>query len=528
MLEAVRGAGADNLRPLVLLAIAIAILTLGARQAQAAEPSCEARQMNIVAHQDDDLLFQSPDLLEAVADGDCVRTVYVTAGDAGLGEAYWREREAGSRAGYAEMAESADLWTTSEPTVAGHPLHLQTLVGVPRISQVYLRLPNGGPAGAGYAATGFQSLPKLWRSQHPEPAGLEPISSITAVDDSTTYTYEGLLSTLEALIEEFQPDVIAIQNSTVEFGSGDHFDHIVVARLAQVAAASYGAEHLLTAYQDYETASRSANVFEPQLAAKLNAYFAYAVHDSNEACSSQVSCEEPPYATSYWAWLHRQYVAAQSSVPGADPGAAQSVASGAQVTLDGSGSSDPLGHALSYEWQQLSGPAVTLSDPTAVKPTFTAPTGPATLVFSLRVTSPEASSVPVPVSVTVAAVPAEPIPPPPPPPPAEPPEPAERPEIRPTTVELVAGRPSRQVISVAGTPWPEVSATARLPAGVTYRVRRDGQVVIRSTGGAISAGFYRAHVVASNSAGTTHSPVLVIVRPDPRAPVRVDLAVPAA
>ena len=39
--------------------------------------------MQIVAHPDDDLLFQSPDLLHDVVGGKCVRTVFVTAGERG-------------------------------------------------------------------------------------------------------------------------------------------------------------------------------------------------------------------------------------------------------------------------------------------------------------------------------------------------------------------------------------------------------------------------------------------------------------
>ena len=39
--------------------------------------------MQIVAHEDDDLLFMNPDLEHAIDAGSCVRTIYVTAGDAG-------------------------------------------------------------------------------------------------------------------------------------------------------------------------------------------------------------------------------------------------------------------------------------------------------------------------------------------------------------------------------------------------------------------------------------------------------------
>ena len=404
MLDVLRPGGYDiRLVLLVLPQLVLAALLLPVSAARAAEPSCPERAMNIVAHEDDDVIFQSPALLEHVAAGDCVRTIYVTAGDAGLGEAYWREREQGPRAAYAEMAGVSDTWTSSTPTVAGHTIHLATLTAHPQVSQVNLRLPDGGgSAGTGYAATGWQSVPRLWRSHNPQPESLGPVSSISALDGTATYTYEGLLGTLEALIEEFEPDVISTQNFSAEFGAGDHADHIAVARFAHLADGAYEGEHVLRSYMDYESKYHPVNISEPQLAKKRAAYYAYAAHDSAEACASQAACEEPLFAD-YWAWLKRQYVVSQSAVPGADAGPAQSVASGAGVTLNGSGSSDPLGHSLSYQWTQTSGPTVTLSNSHAAKPTFTAPTGPATLTFSLVVSNGEASSEADSMTVTVAA-----------------------------------------------------------------------------------------------------------------------------
>jgi phage tail protein X len=75
--------------------------------------------------------------------------------------------------------------------------------------------------------------------------------------------------------------------------------------------------------------------------------------------------------------------------PTADAGSAQSVNQGDTVTLDGSLSDDPEGEIAAYLWKQIAGPAVTLSDPAAVQPTFTAPSvglAGGSLTFQLTVT----------------------------------------------------------------------------------------------------------------------------------------------
>jgi hypothetical protein len=75
--------------------------------------------------------------------------------------------------------------------------------------------------------------------------------------------------------------------------------------------------------------------------------------------------------------------------PTADAGADQDVNEGDTVMLDGFNSTDPDDGIDSYLWQQVGVPNVTLSDATAVRPTFTAPvvgTGGASLVFTLTVT----------------------------------------------------------------------------------------------------------------------------------------------
>jgi hypothetical protein len=78
------------------------------------------------------------------------------------------------------------------------------------------------------------------------------------------------------------------------------------------------------------------------------------------------------------AWMHVDDVSLVKRLPGvnnppvANAGESQSTRGGELVTLDGSGSSDPDGDELTYQWISTF-PGIVLSDPTAVDPTFTAP-----------------------------------------------------------------------------------------------------------------------------------------------------------
>ncbi len=78
--------------------------------------------------------------------------------------------------------------------------------------------------------------------------------------------------------------------------------------------------------------------------------------------------------------------AGDNDAPTADAGADQTVDEGDTVTLDGSGSSDPEGADLDYDWDAPAG--ITLSDATTQSPSFAAPTqllSDASLTFTLTV-----------------------------------------------------------------------------------------------------------------------------------------------
>ena len=81
----------------------------------------------------------------------------------------------------------------------------------------------------------------------------------------------------------------------------------------------------------------------------------------------------------------------------------------AEVFLDGRASSDPNGNAISFEWEQLSGPVVTVQDSSATVASFTAPqvNEVTVLVFRLKVgdgvaeTQDQVSITVIPVVITV-------------------------------------------------------------------------------------------------------------------------------
>ena len=81
-----------------------------------------------------------------------------------------------------------------------------------------------------------------------------------------------------------------------------------------------------------------------------------------------------------------EYIAANQA-PVANAGQNRTVTEGTLVVVDGSSSHDPDDDALLYEWSQISGPAVILSNPLTNTSTFTAPqvAAPTDLIFQLTV-----------------------------------------------------------------------------------------------------------------------------------------------
>ena len=88
--------------------------------------------------------------------------------------------------------------------------------------------------------------------------------------------------------------------------------------------------------------------------------------------------------------------------PVANAGPNQTLPAAATVTLDGSASYDPQGNKITYQWQQIAGPTVTLSAPNNVTTTFAAAAG-QSYVFQLTVRDSLGLQSSADVTITVAA-----------------------------------------------------------------------------------------------------------------------------
>jgi LmbE family N-acetylglucosaminyl deacetylase len=260
--------------------------------------------MTIVAHEDDDLLFTNPDLVHDIQAGKCVRTVYITAGDAGHDSFYWLGREQGSQAAYSTMFGEKNVWVQRIVELSPHNfIVVDSPLGNPRVSLVFMHLPDGGLKGDGFAAVGNQSLAKLDAGR---------ISSITSVDRQSTYTTEELQTTLAQLMEYFQPAEIHTQANYPGHRFVDHSDHMAVGRFVQRAYDQYEDQHFarkimvpIKFYLGYPGHELGGNVYGADLEAKKAAFLAYAGFDGG-VCHSGYSCLNDP---AYGAYLVRQYQA---------------------------------------------------------------------------------------------------------------------------------------------------------------------------------------------------------------------------
>ncbi len=243
----------------------------------------KGRVLNVVAHEDDDLLFMNPDVQRDIDAYRCSLTVFMTAGDAGAGESYWRERENGPRAAYALMADSEDRWDAKTVTFGNYDIAYETLHDRPDVALAFVRGPDGG--GGGFEVNHGESLIELYEGK---------LSQIHSVDGRNTYTKAGLTDMLADIMETFQPDTIHTLDYSNKNIGADHSDHRTSAYLTFDAHRRYRTPHTIGAYMAYGVDSLPTNVFYTVADRKLDVFMAYAEHDS-KVCQTTGACRNGAY-----------------------------------------------------------------------------------------------------------------------------------------------------------------------------------------------------------------------------------------
>lgn len=257
--------------------------------------------MSIVAHIDDDLLFQNPDIINAIEAGGGHTTVYLTAGDAGRDMSYVEAREAGAKAAYTEMT-GYDDWVdeTVQLTNGTTEFSVQTsyLASQPDIRLYFLRLPDGNLDGSGFPSNDHESVEELWEGS---------IQTVTTTDGANTYTADDVSGLLLGLMEIHQPDALLLHDLDPDRMDTDHSDHFYTAQFSFEAHQYYDNEHELNSYIGYSTSEMPANLDDEDAEASRDAFYAY-VHGSGTLTQTFDQNGDPVLGGPFDAWPDRQYL----------------------------------------------------------------------------------------------------------------------------------------------------------------------------------------------------------------------------
>lgn len=375
-----------------------------------AASSARADILVVAPHPDDDVIMASGVIYRALQNGEAVKVVFMTNGDFGS-----------IQVGYNRLAEAVTA---------------QNQLGMDENDLLFLGYPDGGldairtsypSAGDQYVSVHGQSVTYgnrgLGRSDyHSHRFGAPAV-----------YNGANIALDLKTIISEFLPEHIF---TTSEFDvTSDHTATYRFVRMALAQLATENPGYTPTVHKTIVWAHNSGawpNAYEP------TAYFSDAIDlagipllwSERESLDVPVEMQSTHYAGNpkYLAadahysqngassflgrWIHKDEVFWVEPAGGANrppvvaAGFDQTVAEGATVQLDGTGAFDKDGQPLTYEWRQVEGIPVALSDIHGATPIFTAPTGLARdelLSFELRVSDGAYRSYADAVNVTVLA-----------------------------------------------------------------------------------------------------------------------------
>jgi len=270
------------------------------------------RDLAVVAHMDDDLLFMNPDIADTLDAGGCLQVVYLTASDRGEGAPYMLGRERGIRAAYARAAGVRDAWREDVLTLDGRRLARYTLEDRPAIRLVQMRIKDP------WLGKGWGSLTPLSQAESVPGAEAESIGPLVE-----RYVRSGLVTVLAALIRDYAPTSVRYMDATIatpyaelcwRCAGDDHPDHIAGARLVRDAMARAPGIYAEIGYLNYPSQERPSNLPSAQAAAKTEVFLAYMRHDYRY-CRDPARCAQP--AGPEAAWVSRIYYVSHGNTPAA-------------------------------------------------------------------------------------------------------------------------------------------------------------------------------------------------------------------
>jgi hypothetical protein len=263
-----------------------AAIACGDNQIPIGEPLVHARDLAIMAHSDDDLVYLQPDQLERTQRGGAT-IVYVSDGRA----------DADRRHGGVMLAYSAatgfERWQCGWIELAGHAAEHCRLEDA-HLSLVFLGYPEGEPDGSNSASIG-----RLWD-------GTLDVA-ISVGDITASYTRDDVIAVLAEIVELTQPQTVRTLDLAGVHGI-DHVDHAIAGAAALLAVAASTLDPLpdLIAFRADGTAADPATLIDPLFdrSAGVLAYY--------DGCVERtVPCGQPAAAIteSHAMALRRRYAA---------------------------------------------------------------------------------------------------------------------------------------------------------------------------------------------------------------------------
>ena len=316
------------------LALAAPLVTVTSPAVGATAPVSRATAfVDVVAHEDDDILFMNPDLVGGIRAGVPTTTIFMTAGENAFDgdpsddpanpycpklpndggdhfgelsrERYAQCRQQASRAAYAQMAGVANVWDGAPMGVSGGNFaELYTLRAKPSVKLVFLDLPEDGDSDVG------GSLYHLYFGDEPgfTTDTLVPTDGVAARGYS--YDRTATINALVTLYQQFAPTAVRVQDTDPDTREQigdwifhDHTDHVMAARLASEALGDYttqtGYDRIsLEEFRDYNIGGAPVNLAPGQQTDKNATFQAYKPLDP-----ASWEVDSPNYAD----WTLRMY-----------------------------------------------------------------------------------------------------------------------------------------------------------------------------------------------------------------------------